>query len=110
DAEVQCTVFADDDSSTLVTCALGTIETARTVKLTAIAPLGAAGQTLRTEVFVDGSGPDPGPPPKDVSNYPGIAPGLSADDHSGSEGSPTIDIPVELFGSVDHAVTVDYAT
>jgi hypothetical protein len=110
DAEVQCTVFADDDSRTLVTCALGTIETARTVKLTAIAPLGAAGQTLRTEVFVDGSVPDPGPQPNDVSNYLVIAPGLSADDHSGSESNPTIDIPVELFGSVDHPVTVDYAT
>jgi hypothetical protein len=110
DAEVQCTVYADDDSSTLVTCPLGTIETTRTVKLSAIAPLGAAGQTLRTEVFVDGSVPDPGPQPNDVSNYLVIAPGLSADDHSGSESNPTIDIPVELFGSVDHPVTVDYAT
>ena len=110
DAEVQCAVFADDDSSTLATCPLGTIETARTVRLTAIAPVGAAGQTLRTEVFVDGSGPDPGPQPNDVSNYLVIAPGLSADDHSGSEGSATIDIPVELFGSVGHQVTVDYAT
>jgi hypothetical protein len=110
DAEVQCTVFLDEDSSTLVTCPLGKIEKARTVKLTAIAPLGAAGQTLRTEVFVDGSGPDPGPQPNDVSNLLVIAPGLSADDDSGSEGDPTIDIPVELFGSVDHPVTVDYAT
>jgi large repetitive protein len=39
-----------------------------------------------------------------------IAPGLSPDDRSGSEGSAMIDIPVELFGSVDHPVTVDYAT
>jgi Calx-beta domain/Domain of unknown function DUF11 len=110
DAEVQCTVFADDDSSTLVTCPLGKIEQARTVELTAIAPLGAAGQTLRTEVIVDGSGPDPGPQPNDVSNYLVIGPGLSADDDSASEGNATIDLPVELFGSVGHSVSVDYAT
>lgn len=109
-AGVQCTVFADEDSSTIATCPLGKIEKARTVRLTAIAPLGAAGQTLRTEVFVDGSGPDPGPQPSEVSNFLVIAPGLSADDDSASEGDLTIDIPVELFGSVDHQVTVDYAT
>jgi Calx-beta domain-containing protein/uncharacterized protein DUF11 len=105
DAEVQCTVFADDDSSTLVTCPLGKIEQARTVGLTAIAPLGAAGQTLRTEVIVDGSGPDPGPQPNDVSNYLVIGPGLSADDDSVSEGNAMIDIPVELFGSVGYATS-----
>jgi uncharacterized repeat protein (TIGR01451 family) len=109
-AEVPCSVFADENSSTVVTCSLGDIETARTVKLTAMAPLGAAGQTLRTEVFVDGSGPDPGPQPNDVSNYLVIAPGLSAEDLSGSEGIATIEIPVVLYGSVDHPVTVDWAT
>ena len=110
DAEVQCGVFSDEDTSTVVTCPLGTIETARTVKLTAIAPLGAAGQTLRTEVIVDGSNPDPGPRPNDVSNFLTVAPGLSANDRSGSEGNATLDIPVHLYGSVDHPVTLDYAT
>ena len=109
-AEVDCTVYADEDSATLVTCPLGSIEKGRTVKLTAIAPLGAAGQTLRTEAFVDGSAPDPGPALNETSNYLVIGPGLSADDYSASEGGPTIDIPIELFGSVDHPVTVDYAT
>jgi hypothetical protein len=109
-AEVPCTVFADEDSRTVVTCPLGNIETARTVKLTAVASLGAAGETLRTEVFVDGSGPDPGPQPNDVSNYLVIAPGLSAEDLSGSEGNATIEVPVELFGLVDHPVNVDWAT
>ncbi len=109
-AEVPCTVFADADSSTLVTCQLGKIEQARTVRLTATAPLGAAGKTLRTEVSVDGTEPDPGPSPNDGANYLLIGPGLSADDHSGSEASTTVEIPVELVGSVDHAVTVDYAT
>jgi Calx-beta domain/Domain of unknown function DUF11 len=110
EAEVQCTVYTDEGSSTLVTCPLGKIEKGRTVHLTAIAPLESSGQTLRTEVFVDGSGPDPGPQPNGSSNSLIISPGLTADDGSGSEGALTIDIPVELYGSVDSPVTVDYAT
>jgi uncharacterized repeat protein (TIGR01451 family) len=109
-AEVQCTVFADPDSQTLVRCPLGQIEQSLTVSLTAVVPLGAAGKTLRTEVSVDGNEPDPGPSPNNGTNYLTIGPGLSAEDHADSEGLATIDVPVELFGSVDHAVTVDYET
>jgi hypothetical protein len=108
---IPCTVFADPGSRTLVTCPLGQIGVGQqTVGITAVAPLGAAGKTLHTEVSVDGNGPDPGPSPNNVSNYLTIAPGLSAEDHSGSEGRSTIDVPVELYGSVNHEVTVDYAT
>jgi hypothetical protein len=39
-----------------------------------------------------------------------IAPGLAATDGSASEGTPTLETPVELYGSIDHVVTVDYAT
>jgi len=109
-ADVACTVHSDDGANVLVSCLLGDVETGRTVSLTAVAPLGAAGLTLRTEVAVDGSGPDPGPQPNLVSNYLVIAPGLSATDESTSEAAPTLEIPVQLYGSVDHEVTVDYAT
>ena len=109
-AEVPCTINVEEGANTLVTCPLGTIETGRTVGITAMAPLGAAGQTLRTEVVVDGSVPDPGPRPNRVSNYLAVAPGLSAVDRFESEGNPSIDIPVQLYGSVDHPVTVDYVT
>jgi uncharacterized repeat protein (TIGR01451 family) len=109
-AEIPCTVFAHPGSNTLVSCPLGTIEHGRTIGLTAVAPLGAAGKTLRTEVSVDGTTPDPGPSPNDTSNYLTIGPGLSADDHAGSEGGATLDLSVELVGAVDHQVTVDYAT
>ena len=110
DTDAECTVYADDGLSTLVTCRLGRIETMRTVFLTAVAPVGAAGRTLRTEVFVDGSGPDPGPQPNQSSNYLAVGPGLSAENETGSEGGLAIEIPLELFGSVDHAISVDYAT
>jgi len=111
DSEVPCTVHSDDGANVLVSCPLGDVETTgRTVGLTALAPLGAAGQTLRTEVAVEGSGPDPGPQPNVVSNYLVVAPGLAAIDASTSEGGPTLEIPVQLYGSVDHAFSVDYST
>ena len=110
EADAECTVFADDGLSTLVTCRLGRIETARTVLLTAVTPVGAAGRTLRTEVIVDGSGADPGPQPNGSANYLVVGPGLSAENETGSEGGLAIEIPLELFGSVDRAISVDYAT
>ena len=110
DAEVDCTVYAAEDSPTLVTCPLGQLETSRTVRLTAIAPLGAAGDTLHTEVFVDGSGPDPVPEGNASGNYLVVGPGLSADDDSWSEGNGTAAIAVELLGLVDGPVEVDFAT
>jgi hypothetical protein len=110
DSSVSCTVHADDGANALVSCPLGDVETGQTVSLTALAPIGAAGRTLRTEVAVDGSGPDPGPQPNASSNYLVVAPGLAANDGATSEGGSTLEIPVQLYGSVDHAVSVDYAT
>jgi len=110
DSSVPCTVHADDGANALVSCALGDVETGQTVALTALAPIGAAGRTLRTEVAVEGSGPDPGPQPNTSSNYLVVAPGLAASDGATSEGGSALEIPVQLYGSVDHAVSVDYAT
>jgi len=39
-----------------------------------------------------------------------VAPGLAASDGATSEGGSALEIPVQLYGSVDHAVSVDYAT
>jgi uncharacterized repeat protein (TIGR01451 family) len=110
-ADADCTIFEEEDGSgELVTCQLGTVPTGRTVTVTAIAPLGAAGQTIGTAVFVDGSGPDPGPEPNDSSNQLVVVPGLSAADAVGSEGEGVLEIPVELSQPVSDSVIVGYAT
>jgi uncharacterized repeat protein (TIGR01451 family) len=110
-ADADCTMFEEDDGSgELVTCQLGTVATGRTVTVTAIAPLDAAGQTIQTAVFVDGSGPDPGPEPNDSSNQLVVVPGLSAADAAGSEADGVLEVPVELSQPVSDTVTVDYAT
>ena len=104
-----CTAF-EDDSGTFVTCLLGSLQTARTVQVTAVAPLGMAGQTLRTQVFVDGGGLDPGPAPNDGTNQLSVVAGLSAGNARGGEGARFVRVPVELSDPVDDTVTVEYAT
>ena len=105
----ECTAF-EDDAGTFVTCFLGELQTARTVHVTAVAPLGTAGQTLRTQVFVDGGGLDPGPAPNDGTNQLAIVSGLSAEDAKSGEGAHFVRMPVQLSDPVNDTVTVDYAT
>jgi uncharacterized repeat protein (TIGR01451 family) len=109
-AETDCTGVEDEDSTTTVTCPLGRVEKGRTVALTALAPVETAGQTLRTEVFVDGSGLDPGPAPNNSANLLTVVPGISARNASSGEGTRFVRVPVELSAPVEGTVTVDYAT
>jgi uncharacterized repeat protein (TIGR01451 family) len=104
-----CSAF-EDDSGTFVTCLLGALERARTVHVTAVAPLGMAGQTLRTEVFVDGGGLDPGPAPNGGTNQLAVVSGLSAEDARSGEGTRFVRVPVVLSDPVSDTVTVGYAT
>jgi hypothetical protein len=105
-----CTAYEDEEAGPFVTCSLGRIDNGMTVKLTAIAPPDSAGQTLRTDVFVDGSGPDPGPSPNASSNQLSVVPGLSAADAKTSEHARVAAMPVELSEPLADPVTVDYAT
>jgi Calx-beta domain/Domain of unknown function DUF11 len=108
-ADASCTPL-EDDAGLVVTCALGRLETSKTVEVTAIPQPGTAGRTVRTEVSVDGSGLDPGPANNTSGNILSIVAGLSAPAAKGGEGGRVLRVPVSLSDAVSDVVTVDYAT